>query len=84
MGTFLGIPVVFVVLGGDDDDDSEDGTKHHGCDAHGQGDEGEIPGFARSDLGRHQVSAGQGRAHLPGRGKGKGSESRRSPATASL
>lgn len=46
MGTFLGIPVVFVVLGGDDDDYSEDGTKHHGCDAHGQGDEGEIPGFA--------------------------------------
>lgn len=38
-GTCLGVPVVFVVLGGDDDDDREDGTEHHGCDAHGQGDE---------------------------------------------
>lgn len=39
MGVVLGIPIVFVVLGGDDDDDSEDSTEHHGCDAHGQGDE---------------------------------------------
>lgn len=46
MGRFLGIPVVFVVLGGDDDDYSEDGTEHHGRDAHGQGDEREVPGFA--------------------------------------
>lgn len=60
----LRVPVVLVVLRGYDDDHGEDGTEHHGCDAHGQGDEGEVPGLARSDLGGHHVPARQRCAHL--------------------
>lgn len=50
-GVSLRIPVVLVVLRSNDDDYREDGTEHHGCYAHRQGDEGEVPGLSGSDLG---------------------------------
>lgn len=49
-GKSLRIPIGVVVLRSYDDNHCENGTEHHGCDAHGQGDEGEIPSLPRCDL----------------------------------